>query len=272
MDADASKRIEMLEQRVAELEAEREQPPATPRRRTVLGALAALGGAGAMATPAAGAASTTDGDGDVGEPGDRVDAFLDGADANSLDGPVVGNTTVSDLVGQGLELNANTLRVLNSVYDGTNVVADVDNTSVSTEEADVTNESFVRGTRSTETSSISSATRTNIVDGESKDNRGEFNASQEFVPDKTGEYEITGQVQIGGSTGTGDEIFLEVRVGSSSIRTANFDTTTNNRRYNFSFAPELTAGNAYTVKAYNNNSSFTINTDTYVEFIWSVVQ
>jgi len=131
MDADAKERIEKLEARIEELEGQ--QP--TGSRRTMLGALAAVGGAGALASPASAAASTSDSDGDVGKPGDRVDAFLDGADANSLDGPVVGGTTVTDLVGPGLELNANTLRLLSTVYDGANLVADVDNSKVTTDDA-----------------------------------------------------------------------------------------------------------------------------------------
>lgn len=60
-----------------------------PSRRDVLkgAAVGALGmGLGSAATSSVAAdASTSDSDGDVGQPGDRVDLFADGADANSVD-------------------------------------------------------------------------------------------------------------------------------------------------------------------------------------------
>lgn len=83
--------------------------------------------------------------------------------------------------------------------------------SVTAGEADITNETFIRATRGSNTSSQTSGTFVNIFDGESKDVRDEFDASQQFSPDETGEYFISFFIDFRGSTAAGDDIQVRVR-------------------------------------------------------------
>lgn len=76
----------------------------------------------------------------LGASDDRQDVFAETADARRVDGPVTGGTTITDLVGSGLEIASGALRVLSSIWDGTSIVADVDNESVSTEEGTINNQ------------------------------------------------------------------------------------------------------------------------------------
>jgi len=62
-------------------------------------------------------------------------------DTHVSEGHQVGGTTITNLAGQGLERVGNALQVLSSIWDGTNIVADVDNASVTTEE--VNNNNYV---------------------------------------------------------------------------------------------------------------------------------
>lgn len=106
-----------LRERVEALEAERESladmlaAKTGVTRRQVLLALGAGGGMGALASGGVQAdASTSDSDGDVGLPGERVDIFADGVDAQSLEGGVVGSGgPIDQLDGAGLTVASNQL-------------------------------------------------------------------------------------------------------------------------------------------------------------------
>lgn len=54
-------------------------------------------------------------------------------ETEELNGGVVGNNKVTNLLGQGLEYSSNALQVLSNIWDGSNLVADVDNTNTTTE-------------------------------------------------------------------------------------------------------------------------------------------
>jgi len=69
----------------------------------------------------------------------RIDAnsLNNKVSALELNGPVTTSNTISNLVGQGLEVSSNNLQLLSTVYDGTDLVANVNNTSVTTDGATV---------------------------------------------------------------------------------------------------------------------------------------
>jgi hypothetical protein len=67
-------------------------------KRDVLKAGGAAGILALASGSAAGAASTSDSDGDVGEPGDRVDLFADGVDSNSVSTDEVLNSAIGDSI------------------------------------------------------------------------------------------------------------------------------------------------------------------------------
>jgi len=142
---------------------------------------------------------------------------------------------------------------------------DVDDTlesdSINTEKADITGETFIRATRGSDTSSTSSGNRKNVFDGESKDVRGEFNSSQQFVPDKDGEYEIYFIADIRGSTGAGDKIqaFLRDVTNSTNVSITSADAPDSSAFVDFSFQENLTAGTKYEVQVTNNDSSFVVS-------------
>jgi hypothetical protein len=69
--------------------------------------------------------------------------------------------------------------------------------AVSTENADVTGETYIEAERTQSLQSITAGSFTNIVDTENEDSLGEFNSSQQFSPTETGKYIITGYGRIG---------------------------------------------------------------------------
>lgn len=96
-----------------------------------------------------------------------------------------------------------------SFFDGTDLTADVNNSAVVTDEADITNETYIEATRSSDASGISTGTWTNIADGEDKDVRNEFNSSQQFVPDATAEYTVNAYARMEPGS---DQDRLQIRV------------------------------------------------------------
>jgi len=148
--------------------------------------------------------------------------------------------------------------------DRVDVFADgVDATSVSTNEGQVTNETFVRLTRSSDTASTSAGDFVNLFDGKSKDNRGEFNSSQEFSPEKDGEYIIIVNPDIRGSTTDGDDIIIEVYnvTDSTFLIRSRAEASSAESPASVVFAVNLDSGNNYELRATNLDSSFYIDTD-----------
>jgi len=205
-------------------------------RRQVLQIIAAVG-VGSIAggvsvsqliSEAQAQASTSDSDGNVGTPADRVDLFADGIDAN------------------GAEFNSN---------DITGV------SSLSTEEANVTNETFISATRSSSANNVSAGTRTNIVDTQNIDNRGEFNSNQQFTPDKSGWYRIYAHARFGDGS-DGDRYIIEVEdVNSSSVistATPEITDSSGNPRTYVALLVELTSGTTYQVRAANSDSQYSL--------------
>lgn len=193
-------------------------------RRQALGLLAGAGigaGAGAVGTQqVTAAADTTDSDGNVGLPNDRVDVFADGVDA----------------------------------------AAEVSATSVNADEGTITNETFVVADRQSDTASTSADTLISIVDTEVKDNRGEFDSSQHLTPDKSGEYRFSFVARIGGSTSTGDILKFQVKnlTDATPIAGAEESATAPVTRCQITLTAELSAGKEYQVVGANSDSSFKI--------------
>lgn len=138
--------------------------------------------------------------------------------------------------------------------------ANIHGDSVTTEQADITGETFVRATRGSTTSTITANNYVNVFDGESKDARGEFNASAQFTPDESGEYFIIVGLEMRGSTTKGD--IFDVRIlnttDSSNVDLRPQTVTGANAEPSTAFAIELDAGVAYEVQARNRDSDFVI--------------
>lgn len=189
-----------------------------PTRRAAMGGIAALAGAGSFAAGrASAAASTSDSDGDIGQPGNRVDAFLDGADANS-------------------------------------VYAD---------QADIINETYIQAIRSSDKTNIASGTWTNVADGESADNRNEFNSNQRFSPDESGEYLIIGWATLD-DTSSDDRVGWRVRNVTDSTNTvfpgrAPLGVGTGVTVIPIGWIGTLDSAKTYTVEAQDVDSSFTMS-------------
>jgi len=81
---------------------------------------------------------------------------------------------------------------------------DVDGT-ITTQEADITNETFIRLSRENDTASTTAGSFVDAFDTVVKDTRGEGNTSG-FQPDKTGEYLVIVNIEFGGNTAQGDTI------------------------------------------------------------------
>jgi len=129
-------------------------------------------------------------------------------------------------------------------------------------EASVTNETVIELIRDTGSNTIPADTYVNLYDGDSKDNRDEFNNNAQFVPDKTGYYFIQIEGDIRGSTSQGDELSLRVfNVTDSDPPVAPHKATAEDSNVvpDNTFIVELTAGKAYEIQITDSKSSFKIN-------------
>lgn len=146
--------------------------------------------------------------------------------------------------------------------DGTNWDSSLsaDYESITANEASVTNETFVRAQRSSNSSSTASGTFINAYDGESKDVRGEFNSSQQFSPDESGEYEIEMWADIRGNTAAGDNLTFRVQnvTDASTVVFNNADAAGSVPIPNFAWTVNLDSSKTYELQARNDDSSFVI--------------
>lgn len=157
-------------------------------------------------------------------------------------------------------------------YDGTDpdddgvVEGDVDNESVNTEKASITNETYVEVVRGTGIS-IASATWVNLDASQQRDTRNEYdeNGNAQFIPDETGHYRITikAEFAVGSS---GDLLLIRFRnvTDGTTVDGGREDMrapTTNNEVHTVEVTTELTAGKAYEIQIRNNSSSDTVGGD-----------
>ena len=150
--------------------------------------------------------------------------------------------------------------------DSASVTNQIDTGSLSAKEAETSNETFIRGSRGAESSSTTSTNYVNLFDGKSRDVRGEFNSSQQFSPDKNGEYEVTVGVALTGSATVGDEMRFRIRnvTDGTSVPTQAFAHDIPGLALPIPFAAvvNLNSSKTYELQATDNDSSFQIDTRT----------
>jgi hypothetical protein len=155
-----------------------------------------------------------------------------------------------------------TLELTNANLDANN--NDISNVgSLDTGEADVTNETFVRLSRASQSSSTSANTFINCYDTVNKDARGEASNGQ-IVPDESGEYVIQGNIILEGSTTASDLLaFRIVNVDDGTFPSnGTFNETINDVTpvVAFNLSVELTAGKTYELQITNRDNSFKVGT------------
>lgn len=64
---------------------------------------------------------------------ESAEIVTDTVESSQLTGSVAGGNTLTNLLGQGLEAASGAVQVLSTIWDGSNIVADVDNQSVTTD-------------------------------------------------------------------------------------------------------------------------------------------
>jgi len=158
-------------------------------------------------------------------------------------------TNKSGVNGDSLEVQSATVKDL------------LDAGAIETVEATVTGETVIEATRESSTTTITSGNYANLFDAKNKDNRDEFNASNQFVPDETGYYIIDAQYAIGGATVDGDQIQLRLRdVDSGTDVAGNIESQSTKSIHvdGYTFVEELTAGTTYEVQITNFDNTFDI--------------
>jgi hypothetical protein len=157
---------------------------------------------------------------------------------------------------------------------GTQVFDDTEHESVNTEEAQANSETFIRFNRNSISSSTSANTFINPYDTTTKDNRGEADASQQFSPDKDGEYHLEFSAGIADST-EGDTGKFEVIRDSVRLVEDELRITGNNNAISGSCVIFLNSSESYQIQVTNVDSSFRVITNsakTYATVRRSVVQ
>lgn len=195
--------------------------------------------------------------------------YDDAGDALTIDTSALNEEEVEDVVNGLLATDSN----LTLTYD------DAGNTltiglasSITVDQASVTGETLIKASRGSTSSSITAGDFVNIVDSEDEDKRDEFNASQQFVPDSTGDYLVVGIAHFGGSSG-GNHVQIRLRDvdGGNTIVETNVQIPANGAEVNFSFLEELTSGTTYELQATNNDTAFDISTDTVLRIVRSLL-
>jgi len=199
-------------------------------RRQILGLLASLGAGAAvggfsvneLVGVVEAAADTADSDGNVGLPGDRVDVFAEGIDA-------------SGEIGAG---------------------------SVSTGQADITNETLLSVTMSSDLALSPASNTTVTFDTVAKDERNEFDAgTHQFTPDNTGWYWVSWSLRFSNVTDT-DRLrsrFQENAAADVLIFAGQSASATDNHAVGGTRLVNLSSGTAYEITAEDTDSSADID-------------
>jgi len=146
--------------------------------------------------------------------------------------------------------------------------------AVSTDEADITGETFIKASRGVNSSSTSSRTWVDVATSENEDVRGEQDSSLNINPDETGDYIVSGVV-IWKNINDRDRIRIAVRDVDKDLhlspRHVEVVAGADNHWMTFYLDVELTAGTNYKVQATDDNSSFVVGTDSEYTVKRSVV-
>ena len=130
--------------------------------------------------------------------------------------------------------------------------------SVSTEEGQITGETFVSGWRDNNTDSISAGEYGSVFDAVRVDNRDEI-SGETFTPDKSGWYDITGSTRITGTSDSRIEIRVEDVDADSTIDRFNTTVDTNGDRILYAFTSDLSSGVSYQIQVTVEDDSFIID-------------
>lgn len=131
---------------------------------------------------------------------------------------------------------------------------------LSTDEADITGETFITAERNNGVSSVSSSNWTNIADTENEDVRDEQDASFNINVDETGYYDIIGQVRFFSIT-DGDGLIVYVRSPSGTDPDNNRVQKTaagTDDQVLFSLVVKLQSGTNYRIQARDLDSTYSI--------------
>lgn len=128
------------------------------------------------------------------------------------------------------------------------------------QEADVVNETFVRGYLDSDITGITAGTWTNIIDTEEADGKDELNSSFVFTPSETAYYVISASVAIVPGADQ-DRLLFRLRNTSDNVNALFIETRSsgaNREDMPLADVAELTAGKNYEFQANNPSSTYSI--------------
>ena len=124
----------------------------------------------------------------------------------------------------------------------------------------------IKAVRNASLFDVSVGTFVNIIDTVNEDNLGEVNANQQFVPNKSGEFDVDAVASTGGSNvSEGDKIRFRVRdVSNSETLTSRVfaDSGADNYpTFELSDSVELISGNVYEIQLTNARNNFKMDSN-----------
>lgn len=148
----------------------------------------------------------------------------------------------------------------NTIYDQSTQTIGSGNETVTADQADVTGETYVVGNRTSDSSSQTSGTWTNILNNEVTDVRNELDSNFRFSPDTTGDYRVIFSVRFDGGS-AGDYYLARIlnQTDTSTVYVCENDDGGGNDMTTFSWSGELLSSKSYEFQAQNNSSSFTLS-------------
>ena len=132
--------------------------------------------------------------------------------------------------------------------------------AVSTKIADITDMTFIKAQRDSDSATTSAGDYINVFDNRSADNRDELNQSGQFSPDNSGEYDIILNVALNNGA-SGDEIVVRFRnTTDGTDKDAIVVVGDRMPAYaNLTFTFELDSSKTYEVQATDLDSSFVVS-------------
>jgi len=147
--------------------------------------------------------------------------------------------------------------------------------SISTEEADITGETYIKAVRNSNSNSKPSGSWAQIADAEVDDNLNEMDSSFTINPDESGRYTILANARIYGGTDQ-NSIFVALRdvdANSTVGGEARTELSGGSGGIGLVESVELSAGTNYGVQIQNYDSSFQVSASgSHFTLIRGVVQ
>jgi len=148
-----------------------------------------------------------------------------------------------------------------AAQDDLNVPGTLTAGSVDTDEADITNETYIKAVRNSNSNSKSSGSWAQIADTEVDDNLNEMDSSLAINPDESGRYTILANARIYDGTDQ-DSIFVALRdvdANSTVGEEARTELSGGSGGIGLAESFELSAGTNYGVRVQNPSSSFRVS-------------